>query len=209
MIHLDNLSFSYGARPLFQDLTLEFARPIDVIIGPSGCGKSTLLKLVTGILKADAGQVAPAGLRSLLVLQEDSLFPWLSGTENIAVMFPGAADLTTKIRQHPAYDLVEPFIEEKAWRMSFGQRRSVELFRALLAEVELLCLDEPFNFLDAARRQRFLGLFLDSAQRRPILFCTHEVSELPVMLQTGFVFEGPAPFSELPYKSIWKGQAHA
>jgi NitT/TauT family transport system ATP-binding protein len=209
MIRLDNFSFSYGPRPLFDNLTLEFARPIEVIVGPSGCGKSTLLKLVTGILKPDAGQVVPAGLRSLLVLQEDSLFPWLSGMENISVMFPGATDFLAKIQQHPAYDLVEPFIGEKAWRMSFGQRRSVELFRALLAEVELLCLDEPFNFLDAERRQRFLGLFLDSAQRRPILLCTHEVSELPLPLQTAFVFEGPAPFSDLPYKPVPKALAHA
>ena len=87
----------------------------------------------------------PPARGSCLVLQEDSLFPWLSGTENISKLTGIPAG---KFRQHPMYELIASFVERKACRMSYGQRRMVELFRAIIFQPRFLYLDEPFNFLD-------------------------------------------------------------
>ena len=91
------------------------------------------------------------------MLQEDSLFPWLTGTENISVL----TRLEPKrFKNHPMYALIADFVNQKACQMSYGQRRLVELFRAIVFRPRFLYLDEPFNFLDEKR----IGLVLPFLQ---------------------------------------------
>ncbi len=154
---VDSLSYSYKGMEVFQDLSFRAETKTVILRGPSGCGKTTLLKILSGNLTPSRISRMPPTEKSCLVLQEDSLFPWLSGIENIAIM--------TKIkpesfRRHAMFELISAFVEQKACRMSYGQRRLVELFRAIVFRPQFLYLDEPFNFLDEER----IGLVLPFLQ---------------------------------------------
>lgn len=147
-ISVDGLFYSYKGLEVFYDFSLVAKNKTIVLRGPSGCGKTTLLKLLSGNLIPDKAKTIPSTKSSCLVLQEDSLFPWLTGTENISIM--------TRLKpehfsQHPMYELIADFVRQKACRMSYGQRRLVELFRAIVFKPQFLYLDEPFNFLDEKR----------------------------------------------------------
>jgi ABC-type multidrug transport system ATPase subunit len=142
------LSYSYNGVEIFRDCSFTAKSKTVILRGPSGSGKTTLLKLLSGNLEPDSAIKLPQSERSLLVLQEDSLFPWLTGTQNIAVL---TSMQSAKFSKHPMYELVAEFVEQKASAMSYGQRRLVELFRAIVFRPHYLYLDEPFNFLDEER----------------------------------------------------------
>ena len=142
---ISGLSYSYRGLQVFQDFSLQANSNIIVLRGASGCGKTTLLKLLSANLQPDKAESMPETSGSCLVLQEDSLLPWLSGNDNIS-KFTGIK--AEQFKQHAMYGLIAGFIDNKACRMSYGQRRMVELFRALVYQPKFLYLDEPFNFLD-------------------------------------------------------------
>jgi len=196
-VRLRNLSFSYGATPVLRGISADFAERVTVLKGPSGCGKTTLLKLLCGFLTPDAAGtvdgLSPA--ETCLVLQEDALFPWLSGLGNILALLPIGREA---IESHPIYPLVSPFLHRRAHQLSYGQRRKIELFRATLLAPAVLCLDEPFNFLDPRSREDIVGLFSDSIlPRTRIVMTTHLDDDLRVLGPRQFVFEGSQPATAL------------
>jgi NitT/TauT family transport system ATP-binding protein len=147
-ITIEGLSYAYKGLEIFRDFSLQADSKTIILRGPSGCGKTTLLKLLSGNLIADKAKKMPPTDNSCLVLQEDSLFPWLTGTENICVM---TRMKTNQFVNHPMYELIASFVDRKACQMSYGQRRLVELFRAIVFRPRYLYIDEPFNFLDEKR----------------------------------------------------------
>src|SRR3712207_2173400 len=84
-LSLENVSHSYGASVVFEDLSVEIERGEFVaVVGPSGCGKTTLLNLLSGYLRPTSGRVNRQG-SARMVYQSDGLFPWLNVRENIAL----------------------------------------------------------------------------------------------------------------------------
>lgn len=104
----------------------------------------------------------PTTENSCLVLQEDSLFPWLTGIENISIITKTGPGI---LKTHPMFESIARFVDRKACQMCYGQRRLVELFRAISFRPRYLYLDEPFNFLDDKRIDLVLpflqGEFMD------------------------------------------------
>src|SRR5215813_14716507 len=81
----EDVSVVFDSIHVFRDLTLDISRGEFVaIVGPSGCGKTTLLNLFSGFLKPSAGRVISSG-RVRMVYQADSLFPWQTVAQNIAL----------------------------------------------------------------------------------------------------------------------------
>src|ERR1700730_778406 len=84
-LRVEQVSVSFGAVEVFCNLSLEISRGEFVaVVGPSGCGKTTLLNLFSGFLKPSSGTVICAG-RVRMVYQHDSLFPWQTAAQNIAL----------------------------------------------------------------------------------------------------------------------------
>ena len=129
LLEIEGLSYSYKGSEIFKDFSLHTASKIVVLRGASGCGKTTLLKLLSGNLKPDRFISMPPTQKSCLVLQEDSLFPWLTGIENISKLTRLSFD---QFQRHPMFELIESFVNRKAYCMSYGKRRMVELFRAIV-----------------------------------------------------------------------------
>ena len=120
-------------------------------------------------------------------------FPWLTGRSNITRFL--RID-NRAIEEHPLFRSVGSFIDQPAYRMSFGQRRAIELFRAILYQPEMLYLDEPFNYLDDTKTHDLIGALLvatESSSR--LLMTTHRhddsldrISEVFVLLRRSSLF---------------------
>ena len=196
-LHLRDVRITLHARALIPGLNLSVAPGECVtVMGPSGCGKSTLLAYVAGTLdpafratgrivigESDITDVAPERRRVGIQFQDDLLFPHLSVGENLAFA------LTDRVRDRQArLRHVEAALEEAdlagfAARdpatLSGGQRARVALLRTLLAEPEVLLLDEPFNRLDAQLRHDLRRFVFDHAVQRglPALLVTHDAAD--------------------------------
>jgi NitT/TauT family transport system ATP-binding protein len=162
------------------------------LLGPSGCGKSTLLRVLSGLIQPTRGSVslvgtAPAVARATQgigwLAQEDGLLPWLNVAENVGL--PGRVGRRRAAVRNGAVQeiLAEVGLADSARRypheLSGGMRQRAALARALVAEPELLFLDEPFASLDEITRERLGDLLLEvRAARRPTtLLVTHSVIE--------------------------------
>src|SRR3989338_10601035 len=209
MITIKGLTFSYDNSPIFEELHFASKTRFVVIKGPSGSGKTTLLKLLTGNLEPTGAEQdpTPAFKKKTLILQEDALFPWMMGTNNILQMLsiPEAT-----IKAHPLFAHVAPYIGKYGYEMSNGQRRMVELFRAILYPPDLLCLDEPFNFLDPRNRKYFLDYLLSAAgslSHSTIVMSTHYTEDTTgLALETAYV-TGEFPMKRLLSASEFKAYA--
>ena len=195
-ITIDGLFYSYKDLEVFRNFSLQANSKTIVLRGPSGCGKTTLLKLLSGNLIPNSVIAMPSTKHSCLVLQEDSLFPWLTGVENISIMTrqnPG------QFKNHPMYELISDFVNQKACRMSYGQRRLIELFRAIIFRPRFLYLDEPFNFLDEKRIKLVLpflqGDFMDGIN---LTLSSHHHDNVALIESANvFQFDGTFPVSNL------------
>ena len=195
-LRIEELSYSYRGLEVFKDFSLQSKTKITVLRGASGCGKTTLLKLLSGNLQPDRATTMPETKGSCLVLQEDSLFPWLTGIENISKL--------TKIDEHifsrhRMYELIANFVDRKACRMSYGQRRMVELFRAIVFRPRFLYLDEPFNFLDEDNMGLVVPFLQDDwLKDTTIVLSNHHRDDVGILQAADvFKFDGKFPISSL------------
>lgn len=203
-IDVQGLEFGYGNGRVFEDFSFVSDARVTMLRGPSGCGKTTLLKLLYGLLEPQQTRGWEVPGPAFLVLQADTLVPWFTGRQNVERF---SRELWDQVRHGPFYDLLAPFIERRAHEMSYGQRRSIEMARALSSGAPLLLFDEPFNFLDPDKRRFFLT-YLDSQHGTPlgsrVVLTTHYVEEVPIRGADCFEFRG-----EMPHRRIVPCEAKA
>jgi NitT/TauT family transport system ATP-binding protein len=175
-------SVSFGSIEVFRDLSLDISRGEFVaVVGPSGCGKTTLLNLLSGFLKPSSGTVMCSG-RVRMVYQHDSLLPWKTAAQNIALGLRNLHSEAERERQLTEMlrliNLVE-FAAHYPHQLSGGMRQRVELARALAGDTDILLLDEPFSSLDYLTRLRLrreLVRMLKELPRTTVLV-THDIEE--------------------------------
>ena len=186
---MKNLSFAYDSFPVFSGLTFNASGNLVLLEGPSGCGKTTLLKLLSGMLVGASGAAIRTPQPARLVLQEDGLFPWLTVQQNLACVSHSLPELDGPLAQ-----FVKPLLAQRACNLSFGQRRIVELFRALRAPSPLMCLDEPLNFLDAGRREAVVFEIESRAALGSVfVMSSHHADDFPRWKGTIVRFDGTMP----------------
>jgi NitT/TauT family transport system ATP-binding protein len=160
------------------------------IVGPTGCGKSTLLNIAAGLLAPVAGSVSILGAPLMginrsagYLFQADALFPWKTALENVAIGVETAGMSKSEARERAAAWLgrvgLAGFGDRYPHMLSGGQRKRVGLAQVLIRDPKILLMDEPFGPLDAQTRQIMGNLLLDlwSADRKAVLFVTHELEE--------------------------------
>jgi len=160
------------------------------IVGPTCCGKSTLLNVTAGLFPPSQGRVEifGAGLPGLnrqagYLFQSDSLFPWKTALENVAIGLETAGMPRDEARGRAQQWLTRvglgSFGPRYPHMLSGGQRKRVGLAQVLIRDPKILLMDEPFGPLDAQTRQIMGNLLLDlwSADRKAVLFVTHDLEE--------------------------------
>jgi NitT/TauT family transport system ATP-binding protein len=195
-----------GPVSALVDINLDI-RPHEFVsvVGPSGCGKSTLLKLVAGLEGVSSGRALIGGRplhgppdRLGVVFQRDVLLDWRSILDNVLLSIelvrrPGAAERKRAMALLERFGLAG-FEHRFPFELSGGMRQRASICRALLADPELLLMDEPFGALDAMTRD---DLNVELAQiwqdtRKTLLFITHSIVEA-VFLSDRVVMMSKAP----------------
>ncbi|OJG81863.1 ABC transporter ATP-binding protein [Enterococcus ratti] len=170
---------------------------IFVLVGPSGSGKTTSLKMINGLFQPSAGEVLFKG-KSLTeynlqkmrwnmgyVLQQIALFPNMTVKQNIEVI-PEMLGWERKKREHAADQLLEKVgLDPASYRnrmpqeLSGGEQQRVGIVRALVANPEVILMDEPFSALDPLSRTSLQELVLSLHQElgMTIVFVTHHMNE--------------------------------
>jgi NitT/TauT family transport system ATP-binding protein len=189
--------------PVIEPLSLKIAEgEFVVFVGPSGCGKTTVMRMVggletptTGEVLLKNGRVTAPNREKGMVFQSYSSFPWLTVLGNIrfGLKYRNDVDSAEKERIAKHYlDLVglTPFADFPINRISGGMRQRVAIARTLAADPLVLLMDEPFGALDALTRERLQLqlLSLRSAERKTVIFVTHDVDEALFLADRIIVF---------------------
>ena len=152
------------------------------MVGRSGCGKSTVLRVLAGLSPDHTGAREVAGAPAV-AFQEPRLFPWRDVLTNVSYGLNRTELSNGAARERSEHALAEIGLKDRAnaWpvTLSGGQAQRVSLARALVAEPELLLLDEPFGALDALTRLSMRALLLELWRRHGfgVLLVTHDVDE--------------------------------
>lgn len=197
IIELKNISLSYDDRNfIIKDLNLLIEdKPKQgqfvVILGVSGCGKSTVLRFICGLQTPTSGEVFIHGkprtedMRIGMVFQQYSSFPWLSVLDNVALglQYKG---INKKTRHEKAMEMIKLVgldgQENKYAKypiLSGGQLQRVAIARSLVADPEILLMDEPFGALDLNTRLQMQDLLCEiwTKLQSTIIFVTHDLPE--------------------------------
>jgi ABC-type nitrate/sulfonate/bicarbonate transport system ATPase subunit len=186
----------FGDNHVLDELELELGLHGRLgIVGASGGGKSTLLSLICGLDEPDAGEVTVQGhartaerlARCALMPQRDLLLPWRLAIDNagLALENKGLSRREARARVAPMFERfgLAGADELRPAELSGGMRQRVAFLRTLLAEKEVLLLDEPFGALDSITRasmQGWLSSTLD-AEPRTVVLVTHDVEEALIL----------------------------
>ncbi len=193
---------SFGGIAALDGVTFEVERHSRIgIVGPSGGGKSTLLHVAAGLLEPDGGVVAVDGAtepqgrlaRCAMMPQRDLLLPWRTALDNaiIALQNRGIGRDEARAKTRPYFERFGLAEFEDVWpsQLSGGMRQRVSFLRTLMAEKDVLLLDEPFGALDSITRAQMQEWLLRALREVPrtVLLVTHDVEEALLLSQTVIV----------------------
>lgn len=208
-ISLRGATKRYGGRAVVDGIDLDFERGETVaLLGPNGAGKSTTIGMMLGLVAPDAGDVriagrtaheAVAGGRIAAMLQDTGMMPGVRVGELVRL---GQALYPHPLRAEAAIELAGLTAErrKRVERLSGGQAQRLRFALAIVADPEILILDEPTRALDVRGRAEFWrAMRAFSATGRTVLFATHYLDEVDenaarvVVMASGRIVEDGDP----------------
>lgn len=197
-----SLTKTFGTFTALRDIDLAVGKGRFVaLLGPSGCGKSTLLRIIAGLETPDGGRVEIAGRdvtglpperrNVALMFQSYALLPHMTVAENVRFPLRMQKTLTRSAqdgRVRQALDLVQLVDLDRRYphQLSGGQQQRVALARAIVAEPDILLLDEPLSNLDARLREGMQVELKRLHQKLGLttVFVTHDQTEALALADT-------------------------
>ena len=196
-LEASDLAKSYKRREVVKSVSLRVnSGEIVGLLGPNGAGKSTCFYMIVGLVNNDSGSITlnqkpidhlPMHLRAKLGIgylpQEASVFRHLSVEHNILAILQLRKDLDRRSRQQKLENLLEEFQitqirETEGISLSGGERRRVEIARALANEPQFILLDEPFAGVDPISVVDIQSIIRQLADRGiGVLITDHNVRE--------------------------------
>ncbi|HXN34810.1 MAG TPA: nitrate/sulfonate/bicarbonate ABC transporter ATP-binding protein [Opitutaceae bacterium] len=197
LIELRHVSHEYNAGTADKDLVLSdinltvSEHDTVVLLGPSGCGKSTLERIMAGLITPTRGEVFYKGKLLVgvspgvaMVFQNFALFPWLTVRGNVLLPVGHLSEEDQQARLEKVLQTVGLGAYEYAYprELSGGMKQRVGIARALIAEPEVLAMDEPFSALDVLTAETLrneIGRLLADPNHplRTMVMVTHNIVE--------------------------------
>jgi len=229
-LHVDHLAKSYRNRPVVRDVSLRVrSGQIIGLLGPNGAGKTTCFYMIVGLIASEGGSIriddndltqqpiherARAGIGYLP--QEASIFRRLSVEDNILAILETRSDLSGEDRRKTCDALLQEFHvthlrDTTGQALSGGERRRVEIARALATDPDFILLDEPFAGVDPISIGDIKGIVTHlSARGIGVLITDHNVREtLDVCDHAYIVGEGRVICEGTPEKVMQDEQVKA
>ncbi len=213
-----NLEKTYKGRKVVKDVNIEISEgEIVGLLGPNGAGKTTSFYMIVGLVICDKGKVtldehditrqpmherARAGIGYLP--QESSIFRKLSVAQNIMAILQLRKELTKSDRQALLESLLQEFHiahlrDNLAFTLSGGERRRVEIARALAMDPRFILLDEPFAGIDPISVIDIKRIILHLKERGiGVLITDHNVRETLTICQRAYIVSEGSIISEGP-----------
>lgn len=201
LVEFQNVTFGYGAQPVLEDICLHIhPGQFAALVGPSGAGKSSLLKLLLGTLRPNRGEIRihdqaldgrspqisyvpqlesvdwnfPVTVEQVVLMgrvRNSGIWPWPSAQ--------GKRDLRRVLERLAIGHLAKRHIRD----LSGGQQQRVFLARALIAQPDLLVLDEPTTGLDMRTAENILHLLAElNRQGITVLITSHDLNAVAAHL---------------------------
>ncbi len=217
-----NQSYDNGQSFIIKDLDLLVEdKPMQgqfvIILGMSGCGKSTILRYIAGLQKPTSGTLLIKGkavdddTRVSMVFQQYSSLPWMTVLENVglALKFKGIPKKEREEKSMEMIKLVGLEGHEKKFAqyptLSGGQLQRVAIARSLIANPEILLMDEPFGALDVKTRLLMQDMLIEVWEKfhPTVVFVTHDIQEAVYLGDDIYIMNyAPSHFVEHVYVDL-------
>lgn len=206
-LEVKNLAKAYKGRTVVEDVSLDVSSGQVVgLLGPNGAGKTTCFYMIVGLIQADKGAIfidgqeltglpvhgrARAGIGYLP--QEASIFRKMSVKQNIHAILETRPELDKAARKKEADKLIEEFHvghirDSLGMSLSGGERRRVEIARALAADPKFVLLDEPFAGVDPISVGDIQNIIRQLRDRGiGVLITDHNVRETLGICETAYI----------------------
>ena len=220
LVSTDQLVKAYRKRRVVDGVSI-VVQPGEIVglLGPNGAGKTTTFNMVVGVVRPDEGRVRfedtdvttmPMHLRSRLgmgyLTQEPSVFRKLTVEQNILAILEtcvmGRAERKVRLKYFLEELDLTPLAKSRAYTLSGGEKRRLEITRALVTSPKLLMLDEPFAGIDPIAVYEVQKIVRKLKDRGlGILVTDHNVREMLKLIDRGYIIhkgqvlvEGSAEF---------------
>ena len=209
MVEIKNLTFSYKRKQnTLKDLSMLIpAGSIFAFVGENGAGKSTTLKHIVGLIPERSGTIEVFG-KSLrthrkeimqkvgVMIESPSFYPYLSGYDNLKIHCLYRKLSFERIEEVTRLVGLNDQLHKKYKAYSMGMKQQLGLALTLLADPDLIVLDEPMNGLDPTRRIAFRNILLDLNRKgKTVLLSSHHLPEVELIAtDIGIIKEGTILF---------------
>lgn len=206
MLKTENLSKSFKKKRVVRDVSLHIELgEIVGLLGPNGAGKTTCFYIIAGFLKPDNGQIflgeepithldfSERAKKGIVYLpQESSVFRKLTVAENFKMVLERLKDSLKKVKERLEYYIelfnLKDILNQKTYTLSGGQKRKVEIVRALLIEPRFILLDEPFAGIDPIGIAQLKEILKNLKKEKiGILISDHNVRDTLKICDRGYV----------------------
>ena len=226
VVGLRDVSFGYGYGPVLEGVSFSLGKgEMMGVVGPNGSGKSTLLRLVSGILKADGGEIAIEGRPIGDYRRRELSLSVAAVPQDGGTVFPYTVEELVSMGRYPhlnwsgslgpgdreacerAMELtaVTPFLHRTLDHLSAGERQRVLIARALAQEPKVLLLDEAASFLDIGQEQAVFEV-LDRLRREDdlaLLTVSHDLNLIGRFCQRALLLQKGCVLVEGDLKDVY------